>query len=97
MPREIESLHGIVKATRHEEPPHGIFVMCGADPARWEETEEGKIPVVNLDLEMFVRTSVLSKDLQDKIREEVKALPKVELTHPDTIAELQQNEDSSSD
>ena len=82
--REIVSLHGLIKPKRHEAPPSMLFAYCGVSCE-----DDCGVPCMHLEIEMFVRMSLLSKDLQDQVRKEISKISFDEGgLHPDTKAEL---------
>ena len=85
MPRDIDSLHGILKPKRTEEPPSALFAYI-PQPAGMKNG----VPHVTLDIEMFVRTKKLSPELQSRVSEEIRAMKRIDESklHPLTIAEM---------
>ncbi len=79
--RAIETLHGLIHVERIEQPPYLVLASC----CHGSEKEFG--------IETFVCMSVLPKDLQAKIKEELKKLPKMSLTHAATSKEWRANKE----
>jgi len=88
--RKIESLHGIIRPDRDEAPPDAIFAITSADRCFNIKNElSNDVPVISLDVQMFVRMDVLSDGLKQQIKDEIRALPEFDRSnlHPDTIEE----------
>jgi hypothetical protein len=97
MMRDIDSLHGIIKVKRPEDPPDMVFALItkfGEDPFDPETAlkikAEGRVPEVALTIESFIRMSSLPKDLQNQIREHLKIEKASPRLHKDTQTEVKQ-------
>lgn len=85
MKRDIESLYGVIRPKRDEMAPAMILAY-----SRVPCKDNCEVPCVHLEIEDFVRMSLLSDELKAKVRSELKDKAEIvgDFMHPKTRAEF---------